>query len=80
MFHTPADRWGMGTGQISIAFITNRNQGTQDKKKERNYPFAYVGQDRKRSFDRLYYYSQGLNICHCACLKMKFMPEFPEIL
>jgi len=23
MFHTPADRWGMGTGQTLIAFITN---------------------------------------------------------
>jgi len=34
MFHTPADRWGMGTGQISIAFITNRNQETQGKKKK----------------------------------------------
>lgn len=77
MFHTPADRWGMGTGQISIAFISNCSQETQDKKKERNYPFAYR-QDRKRSFDRLYYNSQGLDICHLACLKMKFISEFPE--
>lgn len=68
----------MGTGQITIAFIANRNQETQDIKKKRNYPFAYVGQDRKYSFDRLYYYSQELDICHRACLKMKFISEFSE--
>lgn len=34
MFHTPADRWGMGTGQISIvSFITNRVQEMIGKKK-----------------------------------------------
>jgi len=36
MFHTPADRWGMGTGQTLIAFITNCTRdarGHGEKKK-----------------------------------------------
>lgn len=56
MFHTPADRWGMGTGQISIvSFITNRTYKKWEIKKR--LP-ARLHHDKKNALFRLYHYSQ----------------------
>lgn len=73
MFHTPSDRWGMGTGQILIDYV-NRLCKKRDRERKREAMkkkniFIYfcprriavirscADQDRKRTFDRLYYYS-----------------------
>lgn len=51
MFHTPADRWGMGTGQISIVtFITNRVQEMRGKKKKRLSVRAYIRSGQETLF------------------------------